>query len=367
MSSINRVLRNIASVKEQQAISNNNHSSGSGSMANSVQHQVNAALHSANAANHLTAAAIQHHHSVAVNLNANNAMTANVYDRFKMFNNQGWARSSPWCSLSSLAMTGIQQAHERTSNNQQSGNNQLTNGTSEVTTSSPLHSALHQHGNNVHPQSILDSHQIDSKHHLQQMNNNNSIHQNQHGLHQGQKNQSHNGLVNQQNSQNQLAQQFYGQQLLNHMTGNMFNANSSANSTGRSSGAPTPVHLTATTPTQNSHQCATPATTITDKLNDEDSCSGLLSDDCDGVNSTNGEHDINLETRMQLKKKIHRNRTSYSQHQLETLEKGETTKFNYFVFDNLSVTSIFRSSLGRCNSFERQKFIYRKKRGKLIS
>ena len=311
-------------------------------MANSVQHQVNAALHSS-AANHLSAA-IQH--SSAVNgLNSNNAMAANVYDRFRMYN-QSWARSPPaWYSqLSNLSatMSGMQHAHEQSANGQQSsGSNQLTNGASADTTS-PLHSALHQHSNGLHQQSqaaILDAaahHQAESKQHLSQLNA--GLHPGQHGsLHQGQSNggggNANGNLQNQQvaNSSQQLAQQFYGQQqlLLNHMTGNMF---SSANSTGdqSSSGAPTPVHLTATTPTQpNSHQCATPATTITDKLNDDDSCSGLLSDDCDGVNSTS-ELEVTLETRMQLKKKIHRNRTSYTQHQLEILEKGRPTKSGSF-------------------------------------
>ena len=319
VSSINRVLRNIASVKEQTLSSS--HSSGSGSMANSVHHQMNAALQSS-AANHLSAA-IQH--SVGSGLNSNNAMAANVYDHFRMLNNQNWPRSSPsaaWYSLSNLSatMSGMQHAHEQSTGGQHaSGSNQLTNGAADTT--SPLHSALHQHSNSVHQPSqaaILDAHQ-EGKQHLSQLN---GLHPNQHSLHQG---QSNGNLSNQPaNSSQQLAQQFYGQQqlLLNHMTGSMF---SSANSTGdqSSSGAPTPVHLTATTPTQpNSHQCATPATTITDKLNDDDSCSALLSDDCDGVNSTS-ELEVALETRMQLKKKIHRNRTSYSQTQREMLEKGK--------------------------------------------
>jgi len=310
VSSINRVLRNIASVKEQQAVSSNNHISNSnGSMANSVQ-QVNAALQSASAANHLTASQLNaaiHHSSANLNhLNANNPMTASaVYDRF--FNNQpNWTRPNSWYPFSSLC--GMQQHAREQSNNQQSlTNNQSTNGNSTTD------SALHQH--TVHQQSqssLLDSHvsQIDSKPIL------NNHHQNQHN-HQGQSTQSHNNSTN-NSLQNQ---QFYGQQqLLNHMAGNM-NMFGSTNSTGESSsGAPTPVHLTATTPTQNTHQCATPATTITDKLNDEDSCSGLLSDDCDGVNSTS-ELEVSIETRMHLKKKIHRNRTSYSQHQLDALEK----------------------------------------------
>jgi hypothetical protein len=323
------VLRNIAAVKEQQSIPNNNNSSSSGgSIANSVQHQMNAALQSASV-NHLTAAAI--HHSAAVNLNVNvNYASMGVYDGIKMFNNQNWPRNQAWLTAKMRSMQQQHSAH----NNQQS-NNQLTNVASDHHNTSPIHSALHQHNaNSIHQQMHLDAHhQLETKPHLTQLNGNNLHQSNQHNLH-AQSNQSinsnnlnnnSNNLQNQQQQtqQNQLAQQFYGQhQLLNHMTGNIF---SSANSTGgSSSGALTPVHLTATTPTQpNSQQCATPATTITDKLNDEDSCSGLLSDDCDGVNNSTPELEVASERRMQHKKKLHRNRTTYTPHQKDILEKGK--------------------------------------------
>ncbi|KAK4337377.1 hypothetical protein RND71_043334 [Anisodus tanguticus] len=322
VSSINRVLRNLSSVKEQPVLNNNN-SSGSGPSNNCVvphSNVVNAALNSTKAANHFSASAAMHHSSSsAVNLN-NNPMAANVYGHFHIINNSTWARSNQaWLQISAK-MNGIPQVHDHQNNQAIQNNNQMTNG-SDGSNSQGLASPIHNLQSHLHSQQPTQtSNQVNNNQHQlhqqQSQHLNNSLQQQNQPIHQLQNAQ--NNLQSQQN----IAQHLYGQQqILNHMTNNIF---SSANSTGgSSSGAPTPVHLTASTPTQqNSHQCATPATTITDKL-DEDSCSELLSDDCDGVNS-NVETEIPVETRMKLKKKLQRNRTSYTPHQLETLEKDST-------------------------------------------